>query len=154
MSDIREKAARYALQKSVLKALKDENDLLGAELADGMRTMREETGADRISCEVGGVKVGTVSARIERGGVRLAVNDLPAYQNWCLRHGFVRTDDRGALSYFQQTGEVPDGAEPVRYEGGGFAGITCRPDHAAVAGLVSSGALGDGIAGLIGGADD
>ncbi|MBM6756749.1 hypothetical protein H6A18_09565 [Collinsella tanakaei] len=150
MDGIREKAARYALQKSVLKALKEENDLLGADLADGMRAMHAETGADRVSCEVGGVKVGTVSVRTERGGVRLSVTDLQSYQQWCLRHGFVRTDDRGALDYFRQTGEVPDGAEPVEYSGGGFAGISCRPDHDTVADLIASGALGDGVMALLG----
>lgn len=148
--DVRDKAARYALQKGVLKALKEENDLLGGELADDMRAMHASTGADRITCEVGGVKVGTVSARIDKGGLRLSVTDVQAYQNWCLRHGFIRTDDRGALEYLRQTGEVPDGAEPVEYSGGCFAGITCRPDHKAIARLAADGALGEGVRSLLG----
>lgn len=152
-SNLKDRAARYTLQKSVLKALKEENDLLGAELADDMREMHASTGADRVACEVGGVKVGTVSVRTEKGGTRLSVTDVQAYQNWCLRHGFVRTDDRGALDYFTQTGEVPDGTEPVETSGGGFAGITCRPDHGAVRQMIRSGALGDGVRGLLGGAE-
>lgn len=151
--DIREKAARYALQKSVLKALGDENRLLGAELTEDMREMHASTGADRISCEVGGVKVGTVSARTEKGGTRLSVTDGQAYRNWCLRHGFIRTDDSGALDYFTQTGEVPDGTEPIEVPGGAFAGIMCKPDHRAVRGLIESGKLGDGVRALVGGAD-
>lgn len=151
--DVKDKAARYALQKGVLKALKEENDLLGGELTDEMRAMHASTGADRITCEVGGVKVGTVSARVDKGGLRLSVTDVQAYQNWCLRHGFIRTDDRGVLEYLKQTGEVPDGAEPVEYAGGGFAGITCRPDHRVIAGLVSSGALGDGMRNLLEGGE-
>lgn len=149
---LKDRATRYALQKGVIKALKDENDALGAELADEMREVHASTGADRVTCDVGGIKVGTVSVRTETGGTDLRIDDADAYRDWCARHGFIRTDDRGARDYFQQTGEVPDGCEPVEVPCGGFAGITCRPNHRAVRQMIGSGALGEDVRGLLAGA--
>lgn len=120
ISGLHGKCERLALQKTVMDALKKEHDALRADVADDMRRLHEGTGADRVT-----TGAGTVSASVSRGGTALDVVDAQAYANWCLRHGFFRTDDRGALAYFEQTGEVPDGAEPVHVPGGEFRGIRC-----------------------------
>lgn len=119
-SGLHAKCETLAMQKAVMDELEKRHKLLRADVADEMRRLHAGTGADRVT-----TGAGTVSASVSRGGTALDVVDAQAYANWCLRHGFFRTDDRGALAHFEQTGEVPDGAEPVHVPGGEFRGIRC-----------------------------
>lgn len=119
-SGLHGKCERLSLQKTVIDALKKEHDALRADVANEMRALHASTGADRVT-----TGAGTVSASVSKGGTALDVVDAQAYADWCLRHGFFRTDDRGALQHFEQTGEIPDGAEPVHVPGGEFRGIRC-----------------------------
>lgn len=146
---LKEDVARYVMQKYVLKRLKEESDLLGADIRDGMAELYERGGVTQMRADLGGTKVGTVSARVSQPTKALKVVDSEAYRAWCESNGYVlcKTDDTGVKRHFEATGEVPDGCEAVDVKAE-WLGITCRPDKKAIDGLLPS--MMPGLKGLIG----
>lgn len=139
---MRDDVARYTLQKYVLKRLKEENDLLGADIRDGMAVMYEQGGVTQMQAEVGGAKVGTVSARVSKPTWTLKVVDPEAYRAWCEEEDYIltKTDDKAVQERFEADGDIPDGCEPVEVKGG-FVGITCRPDRKRLDEMMAKGQL-------------
>lgn len=149
--NFKEDLGRYVVQKHVIKALTDENKLLGADLTDCVRELADATGSKTFEAEYGGVKVGTVSVRKKKDETHLAVESPSELYEWALENGYTSISvDMGRVErHFEATGEVPPGcrAETVK---GGFQGITARPDKDAMAGLMAS-TLGEAVRGLIDG---
>lgn len=146
---LKEDVARYVMQKYVLKRLKEESDLLGADIRDGMAELYERGGVTQMRADIGGTKVGTVSARVSQTTKALKVVDSEAYRAWCEENGFIltKTDDKAVQELFEADGVVPDGCDVAEVRGG-FVGITCRPDKKAIDGLLPS--MMPGLKGLIG----
>lgn len=139
---LKEDVARYVMQKYVLKRLKEESDLLGADIRDGMAELYELGGVTQIRADIGGTKVGTVSARVSQPTKALKVVDSEAYRSWCEKNGFIltKTDDKAVQELFEAEGVVPDGCD-VAEVSGGFVGITCRPDRKKLDEMMATGAL-------------
>lgn len=139
---LKEDVARYVMQKYVLKRLKEESDLLGADIRDGMAELYERGGVTQMRADIGGTKVGTVSARVSQPTKALKVVDSEAYRSWCEKNGFIltKTDDKAVQELFEAEGVVPDGCD-VAEVSGGFVGITCRPDRKKLDEMMATGAL-------------
>lgn len=139
---LKEDIARYVMQKYVLKRLKEESDLLGADIRDGMAELYERGGVTQMRADLGGTKVGTVSARVSQPTKALKVVDSEAYRSWCEENGFIltKTDDKAVQELFESEGVVPDGCDVAEVRGG-FVGITCRPDRKKLDEMMATGAL-------------
>ena len=148
--DFKRELGRYVVQKHVIKALTDENKLLGADLTDCVRELADATGSKAFEAEYDGLKVGTVSVRKKKDETKLAVESPSTLFEWAAAMGYLAapTVDMGRVqAYFEATGEIPPGcrAETVK---GGFQGITARADKEAMAALMSS-SLGEAVKGLL-----
>lgn len=145
---LQEKVSRYVMQSYIIRRLKEESGMLRSEITADMADLYRGTGSTQVRAEVGGDKVGTVSARVTPPHLELQVIDRDAYREWCECNGLIltKTDDDGARQRFEETGEVPEGCSIVVV--GGFNGITCRPDKKAIDGLLPS--MMPGLKGLIG----
>ena len=154
MSDFKSTAARYALQKWVLKQLTDENKLLGSDITDTMRELYVAGGVKQVAAEVDGHKVGTLSASVAKPQQTLAVTDQAALYDWALENGFTAiTVDMGRIQRnFERTGEIPDGCR-VEESQGGFKSVSVRFDKEAkenIQRLMDQSELGEAVRGLLG----
>lgn len=146
---------RYVVQKHVIKALTDENKLLGADINDACRQLYEDVGTKQVTAEVDGAKIGTISITSTKPSDEIAVTDRAAFYQWALDNGYTAVSvDMGRIKEnFEQTGEVPDGCRVEHKKGGAFKGISCRFDKEAkgnIARIMGSGVLGEAVRGLIG----
>lgn len=155
LSGIQEWMVRLVKQRAILKALKEENDLLSADVSEAVDALYHVMGSKTFEVEECGIKLGTVSARVSKPATKLAVTDMNELGDWALDRGFTTESvDMGRVQrYFEQTGEVPPGCR-VEQHNGGFAGITVRPDKDAVMESLRRDGLEDAVRGLIEGDSD
>lgn len=164
----KEDLARLALAEALTKACKGLTDPRGGkrgadnlrtEVDGGMRELYEQAGVKQLSVEVAGQQVGTLSARLSKGGTRakMTVHDRDAFTRW-LTEGdgadylarLIALDEPKVLAWAEEDGAVPDGCAPeVVEEPVCWLGTTLRVDPEKVAQALGKG-LPQAIAGLLG----
>lgn len=159
--------ARLALAEALTKACKGLTDPRGGrrgadnlrtQVDGGMRELYEQAGVKQLSVEVAGQQVGTLSARLSKGGsrARVTVVDRGAFTRWLVEGDgadylarLIALDEPKVLAWVEEDGAVPDGCAPeVVEEPVSWLGTTLRVDPGKVAQALGKG-LPQAIAGLL-----
>lgn len=90
-----------------------------------------------------GKKVGTYSITVSKGKPSKTVNalnvlDQQEFTEWAICNGFMTVDMSAVLAYFNESGEVPEGCEPIQLvepgtEGGEITRTTLKIEPESVA---------------------
>ena len=164
----REDLAKLALAEALTKACKGLTDPRGGKRgADNLRTkvdgslreLYEQVGVKQLSVEVAGQQVGTLSARLSKGGSRAKVTvvDQNAFTRWLVEGDgadylarLIALDEPKVLAWAEEDGAVPDGCAPeVVEEPVSWLGTTLRVDPGKVAQALGK-QLPGALAGLLG----
>lgn len=164
--------AKLALAESVVKACRAATDPRGGahgapnlrtDADDALRDAYERDGVDRKRIAIGGVEVGTLSARLSKpeSGMRVVVDDEKAFVRWIMASDGgedtiwrlihdPKTRD-AVIAAATADGELPDGCRMVeRSEPARWLGTTLRVKPEKVAQALA-GELPQAVAGLLGG---
>ena len=164
LTDLQRLAVADAMGKAIKTMTNPRGGAHGAptlrtEADDALRRDYEEDGTDRRRISIGGVDVGTLSARVSKPerGTRVVVEDKVALMDWLGEDGsdvfdeVTRTDEFTdlVLKVAQGLGVLPDGCRVEDYERPArWLGTTLRVDPAKV-GQALGPWLPEAVAGLL-----
>lgn len=151
LSPIEKLAVAQALFKSVKEQVETKNEYnlrgqVDAIYSETYEELRKHGAAPTsFDVEINGQKVGTYSitptkATEERSEVELVIEDNDAFMAWASERGFAKmqADMKAVYRYFDETGDIPEGAKPVdvvipAIDGGGIKSTTLRVNPEKVA---------------------
>lgn len=120
-----------SVYKVVAKAVKtNEPGNIRAE-ADAIAIKDNPQGGTK-EIRINNIKVGTIRVNMAEPEERLVitVNDWDAYVKWAMENGFAHpvVNEKSVIEWFEQTGEMPDGASVhPEFSPGGFKNTTLTP---------------------------